>query len=61
MNAANRWLKSIEQIYGGEDEATVFDRATRMKGDVDRVVIEYAILKELEAIRALLKSLKELV
>jgi hypothetical protein len=61
MNAVQRWLKNMEKIYGGEDEAAVFDRATRMKGDVDRVVIEFAILKELEAIRALLKSLKELV
>lgn len=61
MSVIRRWRETMMKIYDGEDETALFDRATRLKGDVDRVVIEYAILKELEAIRALLKSLKELV
>ena len=56
MSAADRWLESAEQVYAGEDEAKLLDRAMRVKGDVDRVVIEFAILRELRAIRAALDA-----
>ncbi len=51
MSVARRWMDSADRVYGGEDEAAVFERATRLQGDVDRVVIEYLILQELIAIR----------
>ncbi len=51
MKAAQHWMTSAERVYGGEDEAAIFDRATRLQGDVDRVMIEFLILQELRAIR----------
>lgn len=56
MSATDRWLESVDAIYGGEDDAKMFDRAMRVKGDVDRVIIEYSILQELRAIRQALES-----
>ena len=56
MSVAECWLESAEKIYMGEDEAKMMDRAMRVKGDVDRVVIDLFMLKELRAIRAALET-----
>lgn len=56
MGAADRWLEAVDKVYAGEDDAQMFDRAMRVKGDVDRVVIDYAILRELRGIRAALET-----
>lgn len=56
MGAVERWLKAAEEVYRGEDDGRLFDRAMRVKGDVDRVVFDFLILQELRAIRAALEA-----
>lgn len=55
MSALDRWLAAAEAIYAGDDDGKLFDRASRVKGDVDRVIVGLAILRELRGIREALE------
>jgi len=57
MSAAERWLKAAERDYLGESEGPMLDRAMRVKGDADRVLMALFSLHELRAIRQLLEGL----
>ncbi len=47
-SAAERWYERARAIYAGPDEVTLFDRALRPKGDVDRAVFGFLLLDKLE-------------
>lgn len=56
MNAVARWLKDAEAIYMAEDRTKLFERASRIQGEVDRVVFIFQVLCEIRAIRSALEQ-----
>ncbi len=54
------WLHSAEEIFEGGDTKTLLDRAIRARGTADEVILSYAILKELRALRRALVPLKKM-
>ena len=56
MGAADRWLEFIDTIFDGEDDAQLYERALRARGDVDKLVLAYLTYRELRAIRRLLEG-----
>lgn len=55
MNAVEQWFSQAEKVFQGNDPNQLFDRLLRSKGEVDRAVIEYLMLRELIAIREALE------
>lgn len=45
------WLQGAKKVFEGEDTNALLDRAIRARGTVDEVILSYAVLQELRALR----------
>ncbi len=57
MRLLDSWVKKLEHdLTGGEDEKPLSDRVARWHARGDAVVLSFAILQELKAIRQSLET-----
>jgi len=54
---AQKWLIQLEKTYRSSDDETFATRLAGWRGTADRVVLTFALLEELRALRRLVESL----
>jgi hypothetical protein len=45
------WLQGAQKVFEGSDTNALLDRAIRARGTADEVILSYAVLQELRALR----------